>query len=38
VKYIDISLDVTLDSQGTIRTTEVGIDPVVVGFGIGYRF
>lgn len=38
VKYIDISLDVTLNSQGTIRTTEVDINPVVVGIGIGYRF
>ena len=38
VKYIDIDLDVTLNSRGTIRTTEVGINPVVVGVGVGYRF
>ena len=38
VKYIDIDLDVTLNSRGTIRTTEVGINPVIVGVGVGYRF
>lgn len=38
VKYIDISLDVELNSQGTVRTLDVDINPVVVGVGIGYRF
>lgn len=38
IKYIDIKLDAELNSRGTIRTTEIGIDPVVIGAGIGYRF
>ena len=38
VKYIDIKLDAVLNSGGTIRTTEIDIDPVVIGAGIGYRF
>lgn len=38
VKYIDISLDVELNSRGTIRNTQVDINPVVVGVGFGYRF
>jgi outer membrane protein len=38
VKYIDMNVGVTLNSRGTVRTTDLGINPVVVGFGIGYRF
>lgn len=38
VKYIDLSLDLRLNSGGTLRTLEVEIDPVIVGIGIGYRF
>lgn len=38
VKYIDIGVDVELNSQGTVRTVDVDINPVVVGIGFGYRF
>lgn len=38
VKYIDIGLDVELNSRGTVRTLDVDINPVIVGVGIGYRF
>ena len=36
VKYIDI--DAKLTSGGVIRTTDVSIDPIIFGVGIGYRF
>lgn len=38
VKYIDIGVDVELNSAGTVRTLDVDINPVVVGIGFGYRF
>jgi outer membrane protein len=38
VKYIDISVDVELNSLGTVRTLDLDINPVVVGIGFGYRF
>ena len=38
VKYITINVDMKLDSGGTIRCIDQGIDPVVIGVGIGYRF
>jgi outer membrane protein len=38
VKYITINVDMKLDSGGTIRRIDQGIDPVVIGVGIGYRF
>ncbi|NKB57670.1 MAG: outer membrane beta-barrel protein [Alphaproteobacteria bacterium] len=38
VKYIDIGMDVELNSGGTVRTLDVDINPVIVGVGIGYRF
>lgn len=38
VKYIDIDVDAKLTSGGVIRTTDVSIDPIIFGVGIGYRF
>ncbi len=38
VKYIDIGVDVQLNSRGTIRNLDVDINPVIVGVGFGYRF
>lgn len=38
VKYIDISVDMTLNSRGTIRHIDQGINPVIIGVGFGYRF
>jgi outer membrane protein len=38
VKYIDLSVDVELNSRGTVRTLDVEINPVIVGIGFGYRF
>jgi outer membrane protein len=38
VKYIDIGLDVELNSRGVVRNLDVDINPVVVGIGVGYRF
>jgi len=38
VKYIDIGVDVELNSAGTVRNLDVDINPVVVGVGFGYRF
>ena len=38
VKYIDIGVDVELNSRGTMRTLDVDINPIVVGGGFGYRF
>ena len=38
VKYIDINVDADFVTGGTTRTTDVGIDPVIVGIGVGYRF
>lgn len=38
VKYIDIGLDVELNSRGVVRNLEVDINPVVVGIRFGYRF
>lgn len=38
VKYIDIDVDVELNSRGVVRNTEVSIDPVIIGIGFGYRF
>lgn len=38
VKYIDINVDADFTTGATKRSTNVGIDPVVVGVGVGYRF
>lgn len=38
VKYIDIGVDVQLNSAGTVRNLDVDINPVVIGVGFGYRF
>ncbi len=38
IKYIDLSVDVELNSRGTVRTLDVDINPVIVGIGFGYRF
>ncbi|MEQ8815945.1 MAG: OmpW family outer membrane protein [Thalassobaculum sp.] len=38
VKYIDINVDAEFRTGGTTRTADVGIDPVVFGIGVGYRF
>lgn len=38
VKYIDINVDADFTTGGTKRSTDVGIDPVIVGVGVGYRF
>lgn len=38
VKYIDINVDADFRTGSTTRTADVGLDPVVVGIGVGYRF
>ncbi len=38
VKYIDMGVDMELNSLGTVRNLEVDINPIVVGIGFGYRF
>lgn len=38
VKYIQIDTTATLNSGGTINTVNIDLDPIVVGFGVGYRF
>lgn len=38
VKYIDLDVDAKITTGGTRRTTEVEINPVIVGAGVGYRF
>lgn len=38
VKYIDMSVDIDLTTAGTVRTIEVGLDPIIFGVGVGYRF
>lgn len=38
VKYIDLDVDADIVTGGTKRTTEVEINPVIVGIGVGYRF
>lgn len=38
VKYVDINVDADFVTGSTTRSTNVGIDPIVLGFGIGYRF
>jgi outer membrane protein len=37
-KYVAISVDADITTGGTTRTTELDINPVIVGVGIGYRF
>ncbi|MBL4721183.1 MAG: OmpW family protein [Alphaproteobacteria bacterium] len=38
VKYIDLGVDIQLNSRGVIRNVAVDINPVVFGIGFGYRF
>ncbi len=38
IKYIDIDTEATLNSNGTINTVKVDLDPVVAGIGVGFRF
>ena len=38
LKYIDIDSDVTVRALGTELQADVDIDPIVLGFGVGYRF
>ena len=38
MKYISISPDATLETATTRDTTEVDINPIIFGVGIGYRF
>jgi outer membrane protein len=38
VKYIDIDVDAKITTGGVTRKTDVAIDPVIVGVGVGYRF
>jgi len=38
VKYVAISLDTTLTTGGVQRQTDVDINPIIVGVGVGYRF
>ena len=38
VKYIDMSVDADITTNGFRRTTNVDINPVIVGLGVGYRF
>ena len=38
VKYIQIDTEATLDTSGLINTLDIDLDPIVAGFGIGYRF
>jgi len=38
VKYIDLDVDADIVTAGTKRTTEVEINPIIVGIGVGYRF
>lgn len=36
IKYVDISPDVSINSSAV--TAEVDIDPIIIGFGVGYKF
>lgn len=38
VKYIDLGVDIELNSGGVIRTVDVDINPIIFGIGFGYRF
>jgi len=38
VKYIDLDVDTKLVSGAVTRRTNLEINPVIVGFGVGYRF
>lgn len=38
VKYIDLGVDITLNTGGVVRTVDVEINPIVFGVGFGYRF
>lgn len=38
VKYIDVNVDAEFRTGSTTRTADVGLDPIVVGLGVGYRF
>jgi outer membrane protein len=38
VKYIDLDVDAEITTGGTKRTTNVEINPIIVGAGVGYRF
>ena len=38
VKYIDMDVDIELNSGGVIRNVDVEINPVIFGIGFGYRF
>jgi len=38
VKYIDLGVDIQLNSGGVIRNVEVDINPIIFGIGFGYRF
>jgi outer membrane protein len=38
VKYIDLGVDITLNTGGVVRTVDVEINPIVFGIGVGYRF
>ena len=38
VKYVAISIDLDITTGGVTRTTDVDIDPLIFGIGIGYRF
>jgi outer membrane protein len=38
LKYIDIEVDMTLDSNGTIRTIAQEINPLIFGIGVGWKF
>ena len=38
MKYISISPDATLKTATTRDTTEVDINPIILGVGVGYRF
>lgn len=37
-KYIDMSVDARIKTGGTTRKSDVDINPVILGAGIGYRF
>ena len=39
IKYVAISVDATISTAATAlsRTTELDINPVIIGFGVGYK-
>lgn len=38
IKYIQIDTTATLNTSGVINEVDVDLDPIVAGFGVGFRF